>query len=90
MRMSDWRFINEVAYGDRFPFRWQTSVDDYIRLRRWAEYDRWTDDFLSTLRERSTADDVGWVSLETVAPLERAHETFTEEDDDCSFIDDLI
>ena len=90
MRMSDWCSINEVAYGDRFPFRWRTSVDDYIRPRRWAEYDRWTDDFLSTLREQSTADDVGWVSFEMVAPLEHIHDAPTEEEDDCSFIDDLI
>ena len=90
MRMSDWCSNNGIDFGDRFSFRWQTSVDDYVRPRRWAEYDRWTDDFLSALRKSSTTDDVGWVLFETVAPLERAHETFTEEDDDCSFIDDLI
>lgn len=90
MRMFDWCSNNDIDFGDRFSFCWQTSVDDYVRPRRWAEYDRWMDDFLSVLRENSTADDVGWVSLETVAPLEHIHDAPTEEEDDCSFIDDLI
>ena len=88
--MSDWYSNNDIDFGDRFLFRGWNTVEDYVRLRRWAEYDRWTDDFLSTLRERSTADDVGWVSFEMVAPLEHIHDAPTEEEDDCSFIDDLI
>lgn len=66
-----------VDFGDRFLFRGWNTVED-------------TDDFLSTLRERSTADDVGWVSFEMVAQLEHIHDAPTEEEDDCSFIDDLI
>lgn len=66
-----------VDFGDRFLFRGWNTVED-------------TDDFLSALRKSSTADDVGWVLFDTVAPLEHTHDTPTEEDDDCSFIDDLI
>lgn len=80
MRTSDW-------YS---AYRWQTFADDYVNPRRWTGYDRWTNNVLSALRKNSTADDVGWVLFDTVAPLERVPETLTEEADDYSFIDDLI
>lgn len=89
MRTSDWYLDHPIIY-DQTIYRWQTFADDYVSPRRWTEYDRWTDNFLSALRKNSTADDVGWVLCETVTPLDRTHETLTDESDDYSFIDDLI